>query len=180
MSGNPDLTAIPLRSFVLLDTNILIDSAKFPESFTPFYRTLEEREVQTVLESTIQFEFLRGFQVRKNAEEFLEAFLGKDRFTLVPDKDLFEMALRIAHVYYLADNKHIKIADALIAAQISKYARSASDANELLLATQNHKDFPPVLFQRLAVHLVTLPDGSIKTLGVYRFDLEVFKKFSSK
>ncbi|MDE1944298.1 MAG: PIN domain-containing protein [Patescibacteria group bacterium] len=175
--------SIPEHSFVLLDTNVLIDSSKFPEEFSVLYAELRRLEIVPVIESTIRLEFLRGLkrgpEELRAGEEFLTALCGTDHLVLAPDKDIFDRALTIARIYLNADNKSSSVADTLIAAQLSKYARTASTVAELFLATQNHRDFPPVLFDRVDTMLVTLADGSIRTIGFYRFKKARFDQLAS-
>lgn len=160
---------IPERGFVLLDTNILIDTSKYPAEFSDFHRELQRLNISSVVESTIRFEFLRGLKNAAAGEELLNELCGSGHMVLNPDKDIFARALQISGIYLRNDNKQTKLADVLIAAQICRYAREASSESELLLATQNHKDFPPVLFERVEDTLLTLSDGSIRTIGFYRF-----------
>ena len=172
--------SITERGFVLLDTNILIDTAKYPEEFSVLHNELKHLHIHSVIESTIRFEFLRGLRNPKEGEDLISALCGNDNLVLHPDKDTFERALSISQIYYRNDNKQVKISDVIIAAQIAKYARTTSNETELLLATQNHKDFPPVLFKRIDDLLVTLPDGSIKIIGFYRFRLDNFNQLKLK
>lgn len=160
---------IPERGYVLLDTNVLIDTSKYPEEFSTLYKEFEKLHISTVLESTIRFEFLRGISKPSEGDKFLEELFGTDCLLLKPDQNIFDSALQIGGVFKRNDNKQVKIADLLIAAQICKYAKDSTAHTELILATQNHKDFPPVLFERIDDYLVTLSDGSIKTIGFYRF-----------
>lgn len=182
MNSNEHLS-IPKRSFVLLDTNILIDSLKFPREFSVLYAELRHLEIVPIIESTIRFEFLRGLkrgiEEARAGEEFLSELCGPDHVVLMPDKDIFDRALAIAHIYMDADNKHASVPDTLIAAQMGKYARNKKGFAEMFLATQNHRDFPPVLFKRIDDMLITLADGSIKTVGFYRFCKERFEALSS-
>lgn len=173
-----EILSIPKRSFVLLDANVLIDSSKAPSEFAALYAEFARLEIVPILESTIRFEFLRGVPDAEAGEQLLVEFCGEDMVTLVPDKDIFRRALSIARIYMRADNKKTNVPDTLIAAQMGRYARDTKDVAEMFLATQNHKDFPPVLFQRVDDLLVTLADGSIKTIGFYRFRKDRFEEFS--
>lgn len=168
--------SITQRGFVLLDTNILIDTTKFPEEFSVLHNELKRLHINSVVESTIKFEFLRGLRNVQVGQLLLDALCGAGHMVLHPDKSTFETALHISQIYYKNENKQVKISDVIIAAQIAKYARGERNETELLLATQNHKDFPPVLFDRVENLLITLADGSIKVIGFYRFRLDRFNQ----
>ena len=163
-----------------MDTNVLIDTFKFPDDFSVLYNELENRKIISVTESTIRFEFLRGLRNIKRGEDLLDQLCGENHLVLQPDKETFEKALQISQIYLQTDNTQTKIADVIIAAQIAKFAKNPGNATELLLATQNHMDFPPVLFQRVQELLITLADGSIKIIGFYRFRLDRFNELKSK
>ena len=67
----------------------------------------------------------------------------------------------ISAIAYRASNKVLDLADCIIAAQIATYHKNSSLA-KLYLATQNHADFPPAIFNRVYTELITLDDGKIK------------------
>lgn len=168
--------SISKHGFVLLDTNVLIDTSKYLTEFSVLHNELQRLEISAIVESTIQFEFLRGLKNVAAGEQLLDQLCGGERTVLSPDKAIFDRALSISRIYQRSDNKHVKVADVLIAAQICKFARDSSSEYELLLATQNHKDFPPVLFERVEDLTITLADGSIKVIGFYRFRKNQFEK----
>lgn len=160
-------------SSVLLDTNILIDTSKHETVFGELFIELNRLHVVPIIERTIRFEFLRGFGDQQKGIDFLDEFVP-DATILTPDKTIFQIALDISHIYLRSDNKHTSVPDALIAAQLCKYTHGAKAKYPVYLATQNHKDFPPVLFERVEECLLTLPDGKIKVVGFYRFKKEIF------
>ncbi len=170
--------SIPSHSFVLLDTNVLVDTSKYPLEFSALYTELERLEIGSMIESTICFEFLRGLRNIDDGEKLLEELCGFEHIVLVPNKGIFNLALSIARIYMKSDNKSTNVPDTLIAAQMCKYARVRQVESQLFLATQNHRDFPPVLFERVDDALITLADGSVKIIGFYRFNKERFEKLS--
>jgi predicted nucleic acid-binding protein len=169
---------IPERSFVLLDTNVLIDTAKFPEDFDVLYKELSSLHIESVIEETIKLEFLRGLKDPATGQKLIDALCGEKAMTLIPNKEIFERALAISKIYLRSTNKVASVPDTLIAAQLCKYAREKKGQYEMFLATQNHRDFPPVLFERVDQVLITLADGSIRVIGFYRFKRDVYDKLS--
>lgn len=156
-------------SAILLDTNILVDSIKFGHVYATLYAELERAGLGAALDHVVQLEFARGLPPTK-AEEFLRKLFGSDRLVLPVRENLFQLALRISHVYLKTENKNCNLPDLLIAAQMALYSKDDGQKYDLLLATQNHKDFPPVFFDRIDEMILTLPDGSIKVVGFYRFN----------
>ncbi len=169
--------SIPEHSFVLLDTNVLIDTTKYPADFQYLHAELKRLSIQSIIEHTIKFEFLRGLKDVKAGEQLLNELCGLGHVTLVPSQDIFERALVISDIYMKSDNKYASLADTLIAAQMCRYARDKKGEYEMYLATQNHRDFPPVLFERVDDMLLTLHDGNIKVIGFYRFRKDVFSTY---
>lgn len=161
---------------ILLDTNVLIDSAKFPNEFAEFYKKLHDREVGAVLEHVIRLEFIKGARTKKdkdNYEKFIDLVFTNDRIELKPDAKVFSIAENISLIVGRIDNAVIELGDSLIAAQIANMK-----SERLYLATQNHHDFPPCLFDRIHLEIINLPNGKIKTVGIYKFNKESYKTLS--
>jgi hypothetical protein len=79
-----------------------------------------------------------------------------------------------------SNSKAISLADLLISAQAKKYARQTMHYQELLIATSNHDDFPPILFDLVHTEIVKLKDGKLKIVGFYRFSQERFYNLNNK
>lgn len=161
-------------SHVLLDTCVLIDSSKHPSSFIDFYEHLRIKNAVPVLEKIVETEFLRSSQRQDVGRLLLDCWFGEDRLLLSITAETFKDALDISQVYTVTGTKPVALPDLLIAAQAKKYARLTADYRELIIATSNHFDFPPVLFDLLYVQNIRLSDGKIRTVGFYRFSLERF------
>lgn len=172
-----DLKSI-LGKYILLDTNVLIDSAKFPEDFSIFYNFLQENNIISILDPTIRLEFIRGAQTRKDKElfeVFLNETVGSDRIELKPSEKIFGIAENIALITAQVNNAKMDLGDCLIAAQM------ASIKTDLLIATQNHQDFPAALFDRLHVEIIPVSEtGKIKTVGIYKMNKGNYEILSRK
>lgn len=168
------------NKFLLLDTNVIIDSSKFPDEYQGFYDELKRKKVSAVLERTVQFEFLRGAQSKAQHEAFeshLQLLIGGDPVILQPDEETFKVARRISQIARSEEGRQLGLGDCLIGAQIKKYVESNG---MLYLATQNHKDFPVCIFERKATYLITTHNGNIKVVGIYTFNLDYFNKICSE
>lgn len=174
---NKGVLKIPPYSTLLLDTNVLIDSVEYPEEFQQFYDALNAVEsVSHTLSPIIRLEFFRGFGNKAKANELLERALGKDNFTLPIDQKDYDLAYDIARIYLSTANKKISTGDLLIASEVAKYSIPKRKTAQMVLATQNHKDFSPVLFDLIDVMNIPLRNGQIKTIGFYTFDADRFDK----
>ncbi len=164
-------------NFILLDTNILIDAIKYQEQFGALFSDIRKNNCSPVVEPVIEFEFYRGARNNKELclfKEFIEETHGKEPDRLNrPNEDTFKLAQLISAIAYRTDNKALNLADCIIAAQIAKYV--GNNLGRLFLATQNHSDFPPAIFDRVYTKLIELPDGKLKTIGIYAIDNTRFK-----
>lgn len=157
---------------VLLDTNVLIDSSKYPSEFKSFYSLLQENSVKSILNPIAKLEFTRSARTKdeiKAQELFLDKLLGKPRFELDTHNETFKQILEysknISLIYVrLNDNKAMSLGDLLIGSIMAKYFSNS------ILATQNHSDFLPPLFKLIDLELIRLGSGKIKVIGFYEFD----------
>lgn len=164
--------------YLLLDTNIVIDSLKYPEAFQPMYLDLDKRKVQAVLDHTVKFEFTRGatnLSLIKMYEEFLSRRYGSSKLELVINDFIYSTAITIAIIHGRNACSRIGFADCLIAAQMHKFEKN------LFLATQDHQDFPGFLFKRVGVYTIDIQDkdpkkDAIKTVGIYQFNIDSYKE----
>lgn len=161
------------RKHLLLDTNLIINIAKYGDVFLPFLDQLVESSVKSVIDYAIKFEFLRSSNTKEDLQkksQYLDALLGADRLELMTDKEIFEKATEIGNIYSRRNstyNKQISFGDCLIAAQMMKY----NDHHEtLFLATSDNKDFPLCIFDRIDIFTVdTKEKGEIINIGIYSF-----------
>jgi len=156
--------------FVLLDTNILIDSAKYPVEFKSFYDLLSNNNVKSVFDYTVNFEFLSHATSLKESKDyhlFLDHTFGakKNQLQLPTSSQLFKVAQNISLIANRMDNNKISLADCLIGAQMAQY----SDGS-LFLATQNHSDFPACIYDLLFKQIIRLKNGKIKLIGFYKLN----------
>lgn len=165
------------NKFLLLDTNVVVDSLKYGKEFQSFYSDLRKRKVQSVLDYTVKFEFQRGatdLSLIKKYEEFLKLLYGSDRMELKMDQITFDTAINIAIIYGRNTCSRIEFGDCLIAAQMHRYEHS------IFLATQNHQDFPGFLFNRIGIYTIDIQSkdpkkDQIKTVGIYKLNLDAYK-----
>lgn len=167
------------KKYLLLDTNILIDSAKYANSFEPFYTKLEKLDIALIIDSSIELEFLRSANTLKNLQEkinYLELLLGRKgskKEIPIPIKDeTLKDARRLSNLYHhlkIKKNKSISAVDCLLAAHLKKYK------NNLYLATANNSDFTTKIFSRIHIFNIEIED-EIKNIGIYKFSEEKYSK----
>lgn len=175
LMSSKDLVQIQDK-FILLDTNVIIDSTKFPEEFGSFYKLLSDRSVTPILDHTTRLEFVRSAKTKsdkQNYENFLNLIFSNDRIEMPPSLKLFGIAENISLIVSRMENNSIELGDSLISAQLAN-----GKSQNLFLATENHQDFPSCLFERLHLEIVYLPNGKIKTVGIYKFLKENYEKLS--
>lgn len=168
------------NKFLLLDTNILIDSVKYPDEFKTFFDLVNSNEVKSVVDYTITFEFLRYANSTKESKDynlFLDKIFGakKNQIALLPRPEIFKIAENIALIANRTDNNKIGLADCLIGAQLAKYTDGL-----LFLATQNHSDFPVCIYDLLYKHDMRLTNGKIKVVGIYQLNRNKYKELAKE
>ena len=164
------------NKYLLLDTNILIDSVKYTDDFTEFFQVISSKKVVSVLDSIVKFEFFRGARNRKEYSgyrAFLDELLKKPEMMPLPNEEDYLNAQRIAAISLRSNNKDIKFPDCLIGAMLIRYSHPMP---RLFLATQNHRDFTPTLFTLEKSVVIRLDSGNIKTVGIYSFNLKRFNE----
>ncbi len=167
--------------FILLDTNVLIHSSKNTEEYSSFYSALHSHNVKAVLEECVRFEFLRSVSDKKERKEYellLSLLTGSasDPWVLPVSSETFATAKDIANLYTRDNKPKIEFGDCMIAAQMHKYAGSG-----LYLATENHNDFPRILFELVCTHVVDVSKrGELHTIGIYKFRIDNYKKLMEK
>lgn len=164
------------NEYVLLDTNVLIDSFKYPEEFKEFYSFLEKHKVQSVVDMTVTLELNRGAKTQKiksDQEKFLKLLFAKKPLTLKWDDEIILNAEKISNILNRTENKTLSLGDSLIAGQLKKY--SSNTYGKLFFATQNHSDFLPILFTPIHFYQIRLSNGTIKLIGLYKFNLSQYQ-----
>ena len=165
----PKNLQIPKNSPVLLDTNVLVDSVENGPTFQDFFAALNAIEAKSVLSAVVELEFRRGFSSSDKPTLFLDKWFGKDRLVLPLDNSLYQYVYEIDRINHRQGNQKVKLGDLLISAQMAKYSIPKREKYCLLLATQNHKDFSPAIFDLRDVINLRTPSGVIKTIGMYQF-----------
>jgi|WetSurMetagenome_2_1015567.scaffolds.fasta_scaffold17567_4 predicted nucleic acid-binding protein len=153
---------------ILLDTNVIIEFAKYPSSFQGFFDDLINNRVVPAVDESIKCEFLRKsntLEKRKKKEDFLDFLLGTDenRTELKITNEIFSDATHLSNLFnFLNDKNNSSITDCLLAALLKKYE------NNLYLATINNKDFSIKIFDRVLICNIEIGD-EIRNIGIYKF-----------
>ncbi len=154
---------------ILLDTNILINAAKYKEYFKSFFEELADNEVQSVIDYGIKFEFLRSSNTQERREDkkrYLDLILGKDRMELLVNSEIIDSAIELANIYsrkIKGADKQFSFTDCVIAAQMKRYQKS------LYLATLDNNDFPLYIFNRVDIYTIDT-ENEILNIGIYSFN----------
>lgn len=170
------------NKFLLLDTNVLVNTTKYPHQMADIFTRLLDNKITLVLDELVKFEFLRKAE---SAEELdrLKIFL-KELFNISNiDKTDFNLvgesivaATEIANIYSRRlKNSRIELTDCFLAGQMQKYNKAG---DKLFFATSNHKDFPPLLFERIGIETIDTVEDIIN-IGFYRFRNDSFTREKS-
>lgn len=152
------------KKFVLLDTNILIGASTNYSAYQPLFELLEETECAPAHFSFIEFEFVRGAYESENMKKRRMFFQQIQSFPMgVPADEIITSAIAIANVYAGKNHNTASFIDCCVAAFLKRHSAS------LFLLTEDHKDFPLFLFDR--IHVMPIDTGKdIHTPAFYEYN----------
>ena len=134
---------------------------------------LAEHNVNLVIDPFVRFEVLRFAENRSEREDlktqiFQNLFNDEDFFMPTADKDLYDLAIKISNLYQAEVTRSSKISavDIFLAARMIAHDRTESSQN-LFFATENHADFPQIIFDRIDIHTIDRKD-QIHNVGFYK------------
>ena len=157
------------NGWLLLDTDVIIDAAKFADSFDIFFSDLEQADCTVVTISSVVVEFLRGAKSIKDMRA--KTSLIENIATVIPTGemtsnmgavDLIDPGFLVA---YGREAKGVSYTDYLLGKTVKNFE------GKMWLMTGNHKDFPATIFQR--DHIVTLNiEDDVRAYSILGFSKE--------
>lgn len=164
------------NKYLLVDSDVLINYTKFQKLYQPFFTEVREANITLLVDALSKFEILRYATTpseRNEMEDFFGESLGFLSEMEMPqsDKEIYEKATKIANFYQkkIPSSKGISLTDCFLAARMWQFNENR---NQLYLATENHKDFPQLLFERLGIETIDTrgnDNSSIHNIGIYEF-----------
>ena len=159
------------NKFLLLDTNILIEATKAPQTLRPFFEFVAESECgNPLIIDAVYFEFIRNARSRTEYDQTKEMLDGYDKI-LTTEEDV-EKAIQISLACVAkkpGSEKQISYTDCLLGAQLAKYG------DKIILATINYNDFPLYCYDRIHVQVYDL-ESKIITISFIQFNHNKFDK----
>ncbi len=170
------------RKHLLLDTNVVINYMEHPKELEGVRKEFEDVEAIPILDELVRFEYIRGaaspseIETLKNFLMILfslpESDIDRPQFPIL--QETVGTAATIANIYSKRlKNLHAPAIDCMLAAQMKKYYKS------LILVTSDHKDFPPLLFDRIGIETVDT-GRDIINICFYVFNIENFEREQSE
>ncbi len=159
---------LKVKNYILLDTNILIQSFEFLEEFAHIFDFLAEQKCTLLYSSLTRFEFIRG-AFRKSFKTDRENYLKKLKLEQIIWKDEGDMqdTIFISHLYSalgLSDRNLPDLVDCSLGGFLKKYKTS------MLLMTGNIKHFPTSVFDRIYVQAVDKHTNDIYPVSFYEYN----------
>lgn len=171
MLSPEDLSAKLKHNFVLFDTCVLIESFEDQDAFLDFFNFVSDAICQPVYFPFIQFEFQRNAFLPENMDarkQFVD-ILGVEHLAMNPMDKLVTDAMSIANVYARQKHNGVELVDCCTASFMKRYP------DKLFLVTLNHKDFPPFLFDCVAIYPVETKRKMLP-VGFYKYNNEKARK----
>ncbi len=158
---------------VLLDTCALsfVQNSIFEQHTEDLFNEIFQLHCPIVTNELIKIEFLRDSkslsQARKK-DSLIEA-LCEAAIPIRSEQNLFKEAVEISNIYQYRGVKGVELVDLLTSSFLKLYS------SNLVLFTENHKDFPLLIHDRLGT--VTLDKKQeISTFSFYSFNYKNFQE----
>ncbi len=134
--------------YIILDNNVLSDSASDPEFYETLYKILENNHL--FIDPIVKLEFLRGAYLEKTYKE-KNNFLKIEIFTPMIDhndiyKKVYDSAFDIARIYSHHKRPNVPLGDIFITAR-----QQIQTHQEYFFLTEDIEDFTTLLFDRVAI-----------------------------
>lgn len=158
----PEFHSVIKGHFILLDTNIFIDTLIQPVQFRTFFQEIKKYDVTLVTLEEVKMEFFKGLVDLKQLQQrqlildsIVEAYLpvSKDMYSLI------EKLLTL----YGKDGALVSITDLLLGGVLMKYS-----ANTILI-TKNIRDFPTSIYS-IVTYFHLFHTKAIQNYAVYKYD----------
>jgi len=162
--------------YIILDNNVLSDSASSPEFYQTLYKILENNPL--FIDPIVKLEFLRGAYIEKTYKE-KTAFLNIEIFTHMVDhndiyKKVYDSAFNIARIYSHHKRPNVPLGDIFITARQQIHTQQ-----EYLFLTEDLLDFTTLLFDRMLILSFERKDKDnnehIQHLQLLKFNQKKFK-----
>jgi hypothetical protein len=169
-NGLEELTPQLEGAFLFFDTSSLIAILEIPELLKIFEDLKNSHSVAFVTIKSVVFEFTRAnnlasYNARTN---FLNGFL-----TVYPIEQYLSSLQETVITLHKTVGAHLSYPDFLLYCSLIKVYQS-------YLVTENHKDFTPVILNRLAVITVDDEKSYIRNTGIYQIASDKYLKVAKK
>jgi hypothetical protein len=154
--GNLDL---PEHSWIVLDTNFLIDFYSKQSCYVQIVTDLKQRNNSIVSTDLVRCEFIRS----KTSDVVVSKsqFFSKLIESLLPiDQETMKLVQPTIQSYG-EDVEKASLTDIMLACTVQRYSK-------VYLLTRNHHDFPTRLFSRSCIFNIEL-DKDVRTYALYQY-----------
>lgn len=155
------------NKYLLLDTNVFIDTLLNPHSFFDFLNDLKKQQVTLSTIDMVKMEFLKGAPDEQKYIEKTSLMNSIIDNTIAATPDINENIFTLLKKYRL-DGKASSLTDLYLGAYLMKYGKN------LFLLTRNTTDFPQNIFEVKSIVNVTYSKG-IHTYGLYQYSISISK-----
>lgn len=165
--------------YILLDAGVimmLVRSGSILEEFTNLFISKLGCSLVTIPSVSTEFingaardNDIKGFKINVERLDYALEFLQRlvlQELPITEERSNCVKVLSIINGYALCDNE-FRQKEMPKPSFIDLTVGSMTFQKDLILATLNHKDFPPYLYDRLALHSFA-ENNSVKTIGFYK------------
>lgn len=146
---------------LIIDTNVLIDSASKPSEYTKFFNSLKANDVAVVTSNLVRYEFIIGTENKiklKSKEDYLTSIIDS---LICPSEPTWKAIDKLIEEYG-QEGKGVKYIDLVLGAMLKQYG------SNICLMTRDTTDFVPSIFN--LKYIVNAPHSKgIFTYGIYQY-----------
>ncbi|MBI2611344.1 PIN domain-containing protein [Candidatus Gottesmanbacteria bacterium] len=159
---SPTLIPTLEGKYLLLDTNIFIDSYIKPHLFTSFFNDLKKADITLTTIDLVKCEFLKGSPTEEKYNEREIFITDITNNTILPiTKETYELAYNLIKLYKV-EGSAVKITDLFLGACLMQYKKN------IFLLTRDTTDFIQRIFELSFIVNVPHTKG-ILTYGIYQY-----------
>jgi predicted nucleic acid-binding protein len=152
-----------VESRLLLDTNFIIESNRYPEKFSELIFYLREKTKNIFTLEVVKKEFLFGVQTKSELNS-LEKYFQQLITNLEANTECFSNNLLTATKLYRNFKKKVSLEDFIIVTYLLSH-------EECVFLTKNHADFPLTFCNRIGFVIVEY-ENEIQHYAFYQIDSE--------
>ena len=164
----PTVFSLLTDSFLLIDSNFIIDAYRFTEEFNTLINKISDVNCTLFSIDAIKYEFTKGSKSIVEHQKKLKYYSSIIKATLLVDKNIHNNQQIILNTL-LSRSKDLSYPDSLLLGTLMKY-----DNNKTFLLTRDRTDIPIDIFP-IKASIALYAEGKNIFYSIYSFNKQLFE-----